>query len=692
MKSLKKKLILIIVLLILIPLVFINIFNYIMITNNYEQHIEQNHMTIATTLSNNVTSFITTAYKVTEEIAHNSEVVNFQSYKQEEVLKDSIERNDYFELLFIQDEYGMQTARSEGSLGDRSQRWWFKKIMDDKKPFVSKSYFSMTGNIAVTSIFLPIHSKNNSLMGIMGSDIKLDKLQEMVEKITIEDGIFAYVIDSEGVVIAHPDKKQVDEQYNYISLKKNVLLRDEDGQVIKDENGKPKTEFKDIEVSSELKQITEDCLNGNSGFREYKDNYGNMVVSSYSPIILPGESDSWGIITVEKKKDAYGFVTDVISQNIVFALILVVILFIIVSIISKNITKPMTIITSKLNQASLGDLNAEVNLKNKDEIGELSNSFNKMLKEVKKIILKIQDISTRAKDTCENIALSSEQIGSSSEEISKTIEIIADGANNQAIETKNSLALTKNLSDKIEYVNDKLNETIVNTNEMKTKNQVGTNAVKQVSEHFKSNERITGKIGQGVSQLVEKSLEIEKIIYTIKSISEKTSLLALNAAIEAARAGEEGKGFAVVSQEVRKLAEQSAEATDEIQNIISEVISTIDVTKEDMDEAKVIVRETNNALEETRQVFEDMNLAISRVIDDINSLEEQTNDIEEYKHGVLKSIENITFISQETASSTEEISASSEEQTSSIEETIAAIQRFNDMIGQLSDSIKIFKI
>lgn len=130
-------------------------------------------------------------------------------------------------------------------------------MIEDKQPFVSKSYYSLTGNVAVTSVFIPIYDSSSNMLGIMGADIKLDVLQNIVEKFSNSKGFYAYIIDGEGVVIAHPDSKQVEELYNYRTLKKTVLVKDKNGEITKDEKGNQITELQDIKVTEKLREITE---------------------------------------------------------------------------------------------------------------------------------------------------------------------------------------------------------------------------------------------------------------------------------------------------------------------------------------------------------------------------------------------------------------------------------------------------
>lgn len=324
MKSLKHNLILFTVSVILAAFVISNVFGAYMTKVNYEKQIQANHEQLAGSIMIGVQSFIEKSYALTEQIAKTPSVYSFNPDTQEKVLVETISRHPSFDLFFIQNIKGMQTARSSGNLGDRSSRWWFKQIMDDRNAFVSKSYYSLTGNTPVTSAFVPIYNDSGSLKGIMGSDIRLDALQKIVEEFS-RGSSYAYVIDGEGVVIAHPDTSKVAELYNYKNLEKTVLKKDSSGKVLMDDKGDQVTEIQNFQISDTLYDITNSVLGGASGFVRYKNVDGDQVYSAYMPIELPASSDSWSVITVEKVSDALAFTNSVRTLNIGLSIVLVLI-------------------------------------------------------------------------------------------------------------------------------------------------------------------------------------------------------------------------------------------------------------------------------------------------------------------------------------------------------------------------------
>ena len=178
--SIKNKIIITTLFLITIPFILSTIINSYYLSRDYKEQLKNINQQAAYNISNQVTTFIEKTYHMIESIAIDSDVKLFDTERQVSKVKSIAESNSYFDLVYIQDSKGMQTARSKGDLGDRSNRWWFKQMMETKKPFVSQSYYSINGNVPVTSVFIPIENGGN-MVGIMGGDIKLEALQELVE-------------------------------------------------------------------------------------------------------------------------------------------------------------------------------------------------------------------------------------------------------------------------------------------------------------------------------------------------------------------------------------------------------------------------------------------------------------------------------------------------------------------------------
>lgn len=692
MKSIKNQLMVIVLVLVMIPFIISNVIGYLLIAKGFQESIEQNNKILSESISDNVSAFIQKAYSTTEEITHVKSVKNFEQQEQKEILEDMVGRHPYFDLLYIQGTDGMQTARSSGENGDRSGRWWFKQIMGDKQPFVSKSYYSVNGNVPVTSIILPIYNEGDEMIGVMGSDIKLDALQAMVEKFSKNQNSYVYILDGEGVTIAHPDKNQVSELYNYKTLLKTVLKKDDKGNVIKDSNGNQITETKEILVPNTLKEITERVLRGETGVVEYVDNNGDVVISAYSSIDLPGQSNNWGVITVEKKMDAMAFVFDYLKKNIVISLSLIIVIILLTYYISNKITRPIIHIVQSMEKASKGDITVSSNYKSSNEIGRLSSNFTLMMSNIKELMLRIHKLGKQVESSSKALSEITEKTATSIEEVSKAVVEVAEGANELAKDAEDGVYATVNLAEEIDIISEQIEKSKDYSEKIYKSNSQGLQIMELLANKTEESNKVGKKVTMIVNELNDKTSEINEIVDTIVGISEQTNLLALNAAIEAARAGEAGRGFNVVAEEIRKLSENTNRSSNRVKSIIKEIQEDVIKTQDAISISRTVSQDQSNAVDATRDTFSDISKGIKEIVAKIDDISEEIKKIKDSKDNVISVIHNVSAISEETAASSEEASASIQEQNAAAEQVGSLAEELYKMSTQLEIAINMFKL
>lgn len=339
-----------------------------------------------------------------------------------------------------------------------------------------------------------------------------------------------------------------------------------------------------------------------------------------------------------------------------------------------------------------GDLSTECTLKSKDEIGNIASSFDFMRSSLREVIADIQKTIHEIRGSSEVITETVDRVNMSSEEIAKAVEEIAQGATSQVNDASNSLTYTQNLATRINEIVDLSSNSKEQSEVMLQRTTEGIESLVQLQNDFVKNAESARHVWEGINTLTEKSNIIRDIVQTINAIAEQTNLLALNAAIEAARAGEHGKGFAVVADEVRKLAEQSGGAAEEIQNIIGEIVDVIHVTEKSMMDTNSVLRETDTSLKDTMASYETIREEVSRVIENIQKTNSSVKLIDDDKNKVLASIESISNVSEESAAGTEEISSTVYQQAESINHVVDSIEGLNGVIKILNEKIDRFKL
>lgn len=305
-----------------------------------------------------------------------------------------------------------------------------------------------------------------------------------------------------------------------------------------------------------------------------------------------------------------------------------------------------------------------------------------MLENVREAFEGVQQSSERIYDSLHNFEESATEIAASTEEISNS-------ANLQIQQVEGSIEIFNDLNNKIESSEARVIQTVENMKRLKEKNDEGITAITELSKKFGENIESTKVASEGVTMLAHKSSSIGEIIESISQIAKQTNLLALNAAIEAARAGEAGKGFAVVADEINALSGESASATQKIDVILKDVISTVTEINKVIDNNNVIVHESSEKLDDTVKIFETILHSSEEVISVTDLLKEELAHIIDIKERLLSAMEKVESISQKSVQNTVEINASSEEQATGVENILKSMESVQSGIGQLARVLNI---
>ena len=305
---------------------------------------------------------------------------------------------DFVELFFVQDASGDQTSRSFGPLGHRGQRWWFRKITENQnyRAFMSKSYYSMTGDKPVASAFHPIY-QNKRFIGVMGTDINFDELQRMVQNYLDSQDLYAVVIDPKGVIIAHPDRDKLRELYNLNQLTKKVLIRDKAGGSIQDKSGHHQTQEVKLNWDNRVSQIVSEALSGLSGVAENVRLENKNVSIYYEPIRLPGQAspDHYSLLLIRDNSSLTKAKLTIIAFVLLFtALALFTFIFFFRIQFRKIVLNPLGTLADSMKDAQIAD-HKDVKLGTHDEFQLLGDTYNQMRQSLGRANQELSEINER---------------------------------------------------------------------------------------------------------------------------------------------------------------------------------------------------------------------------------------------------------------------------------------------------------
>ncbi|WP_338552205.1 methyl-accepting chemotaxis protein [Paenibacillus sp. KS-LC4] len=523
--------------------------------------------------------------------------------------------------------------------------------VDSKSPGVEGTPIVLTAT--------PVRDDQGNIVGVGNGGQPIQDLIDLISKVKLGESGHAIVYTKDGTVVASQKPEE--------TLQKNMADYDNEA----------------------LNKMVTDSTNGDTGL-------GEAVINGSEHMIVYGKSNmmDWGIAILVPKSEAYAQANALLRFSIFITIVCLLISAAIIYTVMRKTLKPLSIMNEKLKglSASEGDLSSRLAFETKDEIGELSRSFNGMLENLQGLILSILDKGQIVASSSSHLLGNVDQISTTVQQTTTNIQQANAGLQGQMMGYERNLGLIGNISEGVYGILNISNDTSGIAAEASKGAKTGNEAVDALANQMDSIQQTVNEAAEDIKRLGERSMEIGNITSAITSIASQTNILALNASIEAVRAGAHGKGFAVVAEEIRKLAEQSTESSNQIASLIQQVQADTNHAVGTMDKGTGEVALGLEQVDKVGVLFQTLvttTTDVSTHMEKIASAAEQLNaNTERVESEIKQSVQ----ISKDSSQSFETIAAMSEEQLASIMEINSSVEQLTRTADELKTMLNRFKV
>jgi len=564
------------------------------------------------------------------------------------------------------------SMRADGSTVNLASREYFKKVVETQKAYVSDPVPSLLDGKISIILAVPVLN-NGQLTGVLTATYPVDRMTELVKGVKFKDSGYGFVCDDGGLVIMDAGQPQLIGKLNLSKKQTN-----------------PELKLKDTELDDRLLNLFK---TGTQKQVIGKYNFGGVErLGIFTPLDLPGDQH-WVMVVTAPEAEATQAVSAMARIMLIVSLVCIILASVFIVLISKRFSKPIEIIRDECTILTQGDLRERtIRVQSEDEVGQLAKGFKAMTKTLRDLVRRVQTQSEQVAASSEQLTASAQQVSDSANQVAGSITEIAEGTQKQAMAVANISEIVNVMSQRTEQIAKSANEVLVIAKETAQEAEQGQMAVGQAVGQMDTIGKSSLAVQKTIADLAEGSKQINEIVNLISTIAGQTNLLALNAAIEAARAGEHGRGFAVVAEEVRKLAEQSDRAAQQIATLIQQtqvnMNQAVGATKEGAESIKTGI----GVVTSSGHTFQKIAASVVRLSDQIKEITDAITQMAAGSQTLVSSIREIDEISHQNAGEAQTVSAATQQQSAAMEEMSSSSQELANLANDLQAAVANFRV